>query len=66
MAYAPFGGGVRRCIGEHMALNEATIILAMLLKRFEFSVVPGIEITDEWTLTLRTKNGMPMYCRARE
>jgi cytochrome P450 len=49
-----------------MAINEATMILALLLQRFDFSVVPGIEIADEWTLTLRAKNGMPMYCTPRK
>jgi cytochrome P450 len=35
-AYKPFGTGQRACIGRQFALQEATIVLAMLLPRVEF------------------------------
>ena len=34
-AYLPFGGGPRSCIGEHFAILEAVLALAVLLRRFE-------------------------------
>src|ERR687885_2266902 len=35
-AYKPFGDGQRACIGRQFALQEATMVLGMLLQRFEF------------------------------
>src|SRR3954471_14126968 len=35
-AYTPFGSGQRACIGRQFALQEATLVLGMLLQRFEF------------------------------
>jgi cytochrome P450/NADPH-cytochrome P450 reductase len=35
-AYKPFGSGQRACIGRQFALQEATLVLGMLVQRFEF------------------------------
>ena len=35
-AYKPFGTGQRACIGRQFALQEAMLVLGMLLQRFEF------------------------------
>jgi cytochrome P450 len=34
-AYLPFGAGPRVCVGAQFALTEATLVLAMLIRRFE-------------------------------
>ncbi|MCJ8507082.1 cytochrome P450 [Rhizobium lemnae] len=33
-AFFPFGGGIRRCIGEHFSLTHMAFILVCILKRF--------------------------------
>lgn len=49
--YLPFGIGPRQCIGAGLALVEATLVLAMLLRRFEITpttedpVLPVAQIT---------------------
>merc|ERR1712037_1036521 len=35
-AYLPFGGGARKCVGDQFATLEATVTLAMVLRRFSF------------------------------
>ncbi|WP_052302346.1 cytochrome P450 [Bacillus sp. SG-1] len=58
-AYFPFGGGPRVCIGNHFALQEATIILAMLVQKFDVCLDPGSGEPDfEPLITLRPKNGL--------
>ena len=36
-AYLPFGGGARKCVGDEFAVLEATVTLAMVLRRFDFT-----------------------------
>ena len=38
-AYTPFGGGNRRCLGEHFALLESRIILLAIARRFRLTPV---------------------------
>ena len=57
-AYLPFGDGPRICIGASFALQEAIIILATLLSRFEFEMVEGKEPELEMIFTLRPKGGV--------
>ncbi len=57
-AYLPFGDGPRICIGANFALQEAVIILATLLARFRFSLVPGKSPKPVMILTLRPEGGV--------
>ncbi|WP_102126745.1 cytochrome P450 [Deinococcus planocerae] len=40
-AFMPFGAGARMCIGNHLALMEATIIAALVLRDFTLDVPGG-------------------------
>ena len=57
-AYLPFGDGPRICIGANFALQEAVIILATLLARFKFTLVPGRAPKPVMILTLRPEGGV--------
>ncbi|CAG2115584.1 unnamed protein product, partial [Medioppia subpectinata] len=43
-AYLPFGAGPRLCIGQRFAINEMQMCLAKMIRKFEFTMVPGFEI----------------------
>ena len=58
-AYFPFGGGQRVCIGQHLALMEATLVLAMIVQRFRVTVATDAVIEPEALVTLRPVNGLP-------
>lgn len=62
-AYLPFGDGPRICIGASFALQEAVIILATLLSRFEFTPVAGKDPEPVMILTLRPEGGVWMTAR---
>ncbi len=57
-AYLPFGDGPRICIGMAFALQEAVIILASLLTRFEFTPVEGRDPDPVMIITLRPEGGV--------
>jgi cytochrome P450 len=65
MAYLPFGGGPRVCIGNQFALLEGQIVLAALAQRITFEAASTREIQTEPLITLRPKNGVPLLVRRR-
>jgi cytochrome P450 len=64
-AYLPFGVGPRKCIGSTFALQEATLLLAMMVKHFRFDLKPGHPVWPALRVTLRPANGLPMTIRKR-
>ena len=59
-AYFPFGGGGRQCIGNHFALMEAQLILALLLRRVQPRSLPGPAPRPSSAGTLKPKGGLRM------
>ena len=41
MAFFPFSGGPRRCIGEGFALLQLPLVVAMVAQRYRLSLLPG-------------------------
>ncbi len=62
-AYLPFGAGPRTCIGSRLGLMEATLILAVLARRFRAEAIPGIAVQAEASLSLHARNGVPVIIR---
>jgi cytochrome P450/NADPH-cytochrome P450 reductase len=52
-AYRPFGTGLRACIGRQFALQEATLVLGLLLQRFEFIDHRNYQLHTRSTLTVK-------------
>lgn len=65
LAYLPFGGGPRRCIGSRMAEMETALVLATIAQRYSLHLVPGRNVVPTATLSLRPEGGMPMTLHAR-
>jgi cytochrome P450 len=59
-AYLPFGGGPRTCIGNHFAMIEMQLILAMLARRFRLELAPQPPIKAKAMITLRPMPGIQM------
>ncbi|WP_372349223.1 cytochrome P450 [Streptomyces sp. KL116D] len=53
--FKPWGTGARACIGRQFALHEATLVLGLLLRRYDLSAEPGyqLRITERLTLMPR-------------
>jgi cytochrome P450 len=64
--YFPFGGGIRRCIGESFAWTEGVLLLATLARKWKLKMVPEQKIALQPMITLRPKYGMRMLCQNRE
>jgi cytochrome P450 len=52
-AYFPFGGGSRQCVGEAFAWAEATLVLAVLARRWRVEPVDAGPLTLDPGITLR-------------
>ncbi|GER88865.1 NADPH--cytochrome P450 reductase [Dictyobacter vulcani] len=55
-AYKPFGNGQRACIGRQFALQEAVLVLGMLLQRYKFIDHTNYQFKIKETLTIKPDN----------
>ena len=63
-AYFPFGGGNRVCIGEHFARMEAVLVLAALVRDWDFRMLDRMPAVQP-RITLRPLGGLPVELRRR-
>jgi len=64
-AFFPFGGGERVCIGEHFALTEASVVLALTVRRWQ--VLPIQEPAHpQPSITLRPRKNVQVLLEKRK
>jgi len=64
--FIPFSGGPRKCVGDQFAMMEALVLLAALLRRFEFSLPGGMDAVGMATgATIHTAKGLNMVVKRR-
>lgn len=65
-AFLPFGGGMRKCVGDQFALMEATVAITMLLRRYTFRLATRLEDVGMATgATIHTSKGLKCRVQAR-
>ena len=57
-AYVPFSAGPRKCAGDEFALLEAPLIIAMMLQKYNLTIIPGQTFTAKIGGTMKPKNGV--------
>lgn len=65
-AFFPFGAGTRVCIGEHFAMLEGVLLLAVIARRWRLHLVPHQEIALQPQITLRPRASILMRLELRE
>jgi len=59
-SHLPFGAGPRGCIGGNYAMLQMLMILSVLLRKYDFSLVPGQTIEARPMVILRPEHGIRM------
>ncbi len=64
-AYIPFGAGARVCLGKHLGIMEAVLLLAMTAQKFRLRLRTGHPVEPLGRITLRALHGIPMRFEPR-
>ena len=59
-AHLPFGAGPRGCIGGNYAMLQMLMILSVLLRKYDFCLVPGQTVEARPMVILRPEHGIRM------
>lgn len=65
-SYFPFGGGPRRCIGSHLAMLEATLIVATVAKEYRLEFEGSLPIALQPSITAHPRDGLAMTVTPRK
>jgi cytochrome P450 len=64
-AYMPFLSGPHMCIGNHFALMEGQLLLAMMVQRYDVLESPKQSDEGKMAITMRPKYGLPVKITIR-
>mmetsp|Transcript_13484 Transcript_13484/g.39373 ORF Transcript_13484/g.39373 Transcript_13484/m.39373 type:complete len:562 (-) Transcript_13484:59-1744(-) len=65
-AFLAFGSGARNCVGRRFALQEGTLLVAILVQKLKFELIPGYELRPGHTsVFLEPVGGLPMVISQR-
>ncbi|MGH3583640.1 MAG: cytochrome P450, partial [Mycobacterium sp.] len=59
-AFAPFGGGVHKCLGQQFADMNVRAVMHQLLRRFHWDVPPGYTPRMTWGTGPTPADGLPV------
>jgi cytochrome P450 len=65
LAFFPFGGGRRMCIGSNLAMATLTTAVAMISQRFRLSLAGAEPVRPGYYITLFPADGVHMIVRER-
>ena len=65
-AYMPFLTGPHMCIGNHFALIEGQLLLAMMVQKFNVNESPMHSDDGKTAITMRPKHGLPVTLTPRD
>ncbi len=60
LAFFPFGGGARQCIGEPFARLEANLVMCELLRRVRLEPVRPLRVPLRAAIVLEPRGGLPI------
>lgn len=60
MAYFPYGGGPRKCIGNTFASLEMPLVVAMVAQRYNLNLIPEQVVFPEPAISLRPRDPLMM------
>ena len=66
LAYVPFGGGPRNCIGAAFAQVESKVVIARILQQFDLTLLNGNRIKPHMGATLEPRPGVIMRLHRRQ
>ncbi|GAA2638984.1 cytochrome P450 [Actinomadura fulvescens] len=66
LAYLPFGDGAHQCLGQHVYMVEAVLIVAAMLRRFRIRVVSELPAQAKLSLTLQPQQPVMLTLQPRE